>query len=82
MSDPTKSARERLAELRAKPLSRVGPPKPKSEVVAGPWPRPKLSDEELIRRQQELDRWWQQRLDETKRQSSPDQKLSNWIWRE
>ena len=35
-----------------------------AEVVAGPWPRRQLSQEDLWRRQQEIDFWWQRHLDE------------------
>jgi hypothetical protein len=67
--------REMLASLKSKP-------KP-AEVVAGPWPRPKLSEQELITRQQQLDVWWERHLREQaqrRREPSPDQELSDWIW--
>jgi hypothetical protein len=67
--------REALASLKPKP-------KP-AEVVAGPWPRPKLTEQQIIARQLELDRWWQRHRQEEARRSAeptPEEKLSDWIW--
>ena len=70
--------RDMLAQLERKP------PKPKpAEVVPGPWPRPKLTEAEIIAKQQQLDYWWEQRrLAEAQRRTepTPDQKLTDWIW--
>jgi hypothetical protein len=52
-------------------------------VVAGPWPTPKLSEQEIIRRQEILDAWWERHREEEERRSrepTPDQKLTQWIW--
>jgi hypothetical protein len=68
---------EALASLKPKPK-----PKP-AEIIAGPWPRPKLTEAELIARQLELDRWWERHLLEERQrrtEPSPEQKLSDWIW--
>jgi hypothetical protein len=51
--------REAVAQIEAK---RQRAPEP--EVVAGPWPRPQLSEAELIRRQRQLDYWWERHLEE------------------
>jgi hypothetical protein len=66
-----------LVEQRNKP-----PPKP-AEIVPGPWPRPKLTEAELLAKQQQIDYWWERHLSEQARRSaepSPDQKLTDWIW--
>jgi hypothetical protein len=47
------------------PLPQPKPkPAPKAEVLAGPWPRRQLSEAEVIRRQQQLDWWWERHLDD------------------
>jgi hypothetical protein len=59
------AAFERKVLTEPLPSAKAPAPKaPEAEVVAGPWPRPQLSEAELIRRQQQLDWWWEQRLDE------------------
>jgi hypothetical protein len=81
MSEP-KSARERLAELRAKPLSRVRPPA--APVVPGPWPKPKLTEKEIIEKQRVIDEWWEWNLAEKARRAAraedPGKRLEDWIW--
>jgi hypothetical protein len=75
-----KSAQERLDELRAKGIRRE---KPAAPVLAGPWPTPKLSEEEIIRRQQQIDVWWQAHREEEARRAAeptPEQRLTRWIW--
>src|SRR6516162_6907683 len=49
-------------------------PKAAAEVVAGPWPRPKLSEVELIRRQAQIDWWWERRLVEERQRRAADAK--------
>jgi hypothetical protein len=44
--------------------AKAAKPKPKAAVVAGPWPRPKLTEAQLIERQKQLDYWWERRLDD------------------
>jgi hypothetical protein len=55
--------------------------RPKAEVIAGPWPQ--LSEQQKIRNQLEIDKWWSLNRDKQAQAAEdpdPDERLRAWIW--